>query len=103
MSFWGEKLFPDDLKTLRDKVTEITLEIIRLSGERLSLARRIGEIKVKNKMPIDDPLVENELRDKVIDFSRKHGINIDFSLRLLNLLMEEAKRVQREVAESSPI
>jgi len=96
-------LFPDDLKTLRDKVTEITLEIIRLSGERLSLARRIGEIKVKNKMPIDDPLVENELRDKVIDFSRKHGINIDFSLRLLNLLMEEAKRVQREVAESSPI
>ncbi|MEM1556301.1 MAG: chorismate mutase [Candidatus Bathyarchaeia archaeon] len=96
-------MFPDDLKTLRDKVTEITLEIIRLSGERLSLARRIGEIKVKNKMPIDDPLVENELRDKVIDFSRKHGINIDFSLRLLNLLMEEAKRVQREVAESSPI
>ncbi|MEM1586118.1 MAG: chorismate mutase [Candidatus Bathyarchaeia archaeon] len=94
-------MLSDELKILRDKVTELTLEIIRLYGERLSLARRIGEIKVRNKMPIEDISIENELRNKVIDLSRKYGINVDSSLRLLNLLIEESKRVQQEIVESN--
>jgi len=95
-------LFFDELKILRDRVAELTLEIIRLSGERLFLARKIGEIKAQNRMPVDDPSVESELRDKVIDLSRKYGIDINFSLKILNLLIEESKRVQREIIESNP-
>ncbi|MEM2272680.1 MAG: chorismate mutase [Candidatus Bathyarchaeia archaeon] len=95
-------MFFDELKILRDRVAELTLEIIRLSGERLFLARKIGEIKAQNRMPVDDPSVESELRDKVIDLSRKYGIDINFSLKILNLLIEESKRVQREIIESNP-
>lgn len=86
-----------DLRNLRSRVAELTLEIIRLSGERLALARKIGEIKAKSNMPIEDPLVEQELRSKVVDLSRKHNIDLNFSLKLLNLLIEESKRVQRDV------
>jgi len=89
-------LFSDELRVLRDRVTELTLEIIRLSSERLLLAKKIGEIKARKGMPVEDPSIENELRNKVIDFSRKCGIDLDFSLKLLNLLIEESKRVQKD-------
>jgi len=83
-----------ELKDLRSKIMKLTLEIIRLSGERLTLAKKIGEIKAQNNMPIEDPLVEQELRSKVIDLSQKHNIDVNFSLKLLNFLIEESKRVQ---------
>lgn len=88
---------PDDLRALRDEMSRLTLEIIRLAGERLTLARKIGEIKAQNNLPIEDPAVENELKIKVIDLCQKYGIDINFSLRLLELLLEESKRIQREV------
>ncbi|MEM2341849.1 MAG: chorismate mutase [Candidatus Bathyarchaeia archaeon] len=90
----------EDLKALRDEVTRLTLEIIRLSGERVSLAKRIGEIKAQNNLPIEDPLVENELRVKVVDLSQKCGVDINFALKLLDLLLEESKRVQRDIIKS---
>ncbi|RLE52559.1 MAG: chorismate mutase [Candidatus Methanomethylicota archaeon] len=87
----------EDLKYLRSKMAELTLEIIRLSGERLALAKKIGEIKAKNNMPIEDPVVERKLKSKVLDLSQKHNIDVNFSLKLLDLLLEESKRVQRDV------
>ena len=85
------------LKDLRNKMAKITFEIIRLSGERIAIAKKIGEIKAKNNMPIEDPLIEQELRNKVIDLSRRYNINVNFSLKLLNLLIDESKRVQQNV------
>ncbi|MEM2091945.1 MAG: chorismate mutase [Candidatus Bathyarchaeia archaeon] len=90
-----------ELRALREEMARLTLEIIRLSGERISISRRIGEIKARNKMPIEDPDVERDLRGRVIDLSERHGIDVNFSLRLLDLLIEESKRVQREIVKSS--
>lgn len=90
----------EDLKILRDEIARLTFEIIRLSGERLVLARKIGEIKARNNMPIEDPMIENELKTKIVDFSRRHGIDEGFSLKILELLLEESKRVQREALDA---
>jgi len=90
----------EELKVLREEVARITLEIIRLSSRRLSLVRKIGEIKARNNMPVEDPLVEDNLKARVIDLSKKYNVNVDFSLKLLNLLLEESKRVQREIMKS---
>lgn len=87
----------EDLKNLRNKIAKLTLEIIRLSGERLALARKIGEIKAQRGMEVEDSKVEQELKNKVMELSREHNIDMDFSLKLLNLLIEESKRVQRDV------
>lgn len=87
----------EDLKNLRDEMTKITLEIIRLSGKRLVLARKIGEIKARRGMEVEDLKVEQELKNKVIELSREQNIDTDFSLKLLNLLIEESKRVQRDI------
>lgn len=87
----------EDLKNLRNEMTKITLEIIRLSGKRLVLARKIGEIKARRGMEVEDPKVELELKNKVIELSREHNIDTDFSLKLLNILIEESKRAQRDI------
>jgi chorismate mutase len=90
----------EELKVLREEVARITLEIIRLSSRRLSLVRKIGEIKARNNMAVEDPSVEDDLKARVIDLSKKYNVNVDFSLKLLNLLLEESKRVQREIMKS---
>ncbi len=85
-----------DLKVLREEIAKVTLEIIRLCGERLSLAERIGEIKARGNILIEDQRVEDELRRRVIEECRVHGIDSQFGLKILDLLIEESKRVQRE-------
>lgn len=90
----------EELKKLRDEIAKITMEIICLSNKRLSLARRIGEIKARNNMMIEDPAIESELRAKVVDLGKKYPIDLNFSLKILDLLIEESKRVQREIFES---
>ncbi|MBS7648684.1 MAG: chorismate mutase [Candidatus Bathyarchaeia archaeon] len=90
----------EDLKAIRNEMARLTLEIIRLSGERLALARKIGEIKAQINAPIEDPLVENELKIKVVNFSKEHGIDVNFSLKLLDLLLSESKRIQQGIVKS---
>lgn len=93
------KVLDEDLSGLRSEIMRLTLEIIRLAGERLTLAKKIGEIKAQRNMPIEDPRVEQELREKVVELSKKLNMDVNFSLNLLNLLIEESKRVQREIME----
>ena len=93
------KVLDEDLSGLRSEIMKLTLEIIRLAGERLALAKKIGEIKAQRNMPIEDPRVEQELREKVVELSKKLNMDVNFSLNLLNLLIEESKRVQREIME----
>ena len=93
------KVLDEDLSGLRSEIMRLTLEIIRLAGERLTLAKKIGEIKAQRNMPIEDSRVEQELREKVVELSKKLNMDVNFSLNLLNLLIEESKRVQREIME----
>jgi len=95
------KVLDEDLSGLRSEIMRLTLEIIRLAGERLTLAKKIGEIKAQRNMPIEDSRVEQELREKVAELSKKLNMDVNFSLNLLNLLIEESKRVQREIMEDS--
>ncbi|MCD6469833.1 chorismate mutase [Candidatus Bathyarchaeota archaeon] len=89
----------EDLSGLRSEIMRLTLEIIRLAGERLTLAKKIGEIKAQRNMPIEDSRVEQELREKVVELSKKLNMDVNFSLNLLNLLIEESKHVQRKIME----
>ena len=84
-----------DLEALRKEVREITKEIIRLIGLRLSLAKKINEIKRSMSLPIIDYKVERDLKSSVIDACKKYDVDESFGLRLLNLLIDEAVRAQK--------
>jgi chorismate mutase len=84
------------LEELREDIRQATVEIIRLVGERLSLAKRIGRLKQEIGMPIEDLKAEEELRRLALKKCQAYGVDRHFCLKLLNLLIDESKRVQRE-------
>jgi len=91
----------DDLERLRDEVSKVTIQIIRLCGERFSLARKIGEVKAQRRMPVEDSKIEANLKQEVLEKCRSYGVDTKFALDLLDLLLEESKRVQRNLMEGS--
>jgi len=91
-----------DLAELRKDITRVTLEIFRLCGERLRIAEKIGEIKACRKLPVENLHAEEELRNKVLDVCRENSIDTGFCVKLLDLLLQESKKVQGEAARSGP-
>ena len=91
----------NELDVLRERIAEVTLEILRLCGERFSLAKKIGEIKIRMKMPIENTEVEDKLKRKVLEECRVYGIDSHFGLKVLNLLLEESRRIQRSLFEEA--
>lgn len=86
-----------NLDVLREEIKKITVEIIRLTGRRLSLAKKVGDIKNKKNLPIEDLKVERELKQIILEKCKRYNINSRFGLEFLNLLIDEAKRVQKEI------
>jgi len=84
------------IDVLRKEMEDTTIEIMRLVGKRLSLAKKIGETKLQEGLPIEDLEVERRLRTTVAETCKAYGVNLNFGLRLLNLLVEEAKGVQNK-------
>lgn len=87
----------DELENLRNEINKVTTEIIRLCRERFSLARKIAEIKAERGLPIEDSKVEENLKQKVLEKCRLSGVDAGFGLKLLNLLLDESKQVQRDL------
>ncbi|MFB0503148.1 MAG: chorismate mutase [Candidatus Bathyarchaeia archaeon] len=87
----------EELEDLREEIRKVTAEIIKLCGTRLSLAERVGEIKLMRSLPIEDSDVEDELRQAVLEDCRLYGVDSEFGIRLLDLLLEESKRLQGNI------
>jgi len=85
------------LAELRKEIEVVSLEILRLCGERLKLARKIGEIKARKGLPIEIPNAEEALRKKMLEACQTFGVDDDFTVRLLDLLLLESKRAQNEM------
>lgn len=85
------------LEELRRKIEEVTMEIFRLCGERLRLAKQIVKIKAEENLPVTNVKVEEKLESKILELCEKEAIDKDFGSKLLQVLLEESKRVQHEM------
>ena len=88
-----------NLNDLRKRVEAVTLEIFSLCGERAKMVRKIGGIKALRGIPVENMEVEQKLKAKVLEHCKEHGLDEDFCLTLLHVLLEESKRVQREAVK----
>jgi chorismate mutase len=87
------------LEALQGEIREVTVDIIRFTGNRLFLARKIGELKRLRGLPIENFAVERRLRRLVVEKCRTHRVSESFGLKLLDLLINESKRIQRELQQ----
>ncbi|MCD6593351.1 chorismate mutase [Candidatus Bathyarchaeota archaeon] len=88
-----------ELESLRREISSITFEILHLCKKRLDVAKRIAMVKLRASLPIEDSRIEENLRRRVIIFCREKSLHEDFCNALLELLIKESKRVQKEVME----
>ncbi len=86
-----------DLDKLRNEIRDVTVDIMQLAGRRLVLARKLGAEKRRRDLPVEDLEVERELKKTVLEKCREYGIEKRFSINLLNLLIDQAKQVQKEL------
>ena len=83
-----------DIKDLRNKMDEITIEMIKMLKTRTEIAEEIGEIKKNIGKGVTDETREENLRTKVIELCKEIGFEEALAIRFLNFLLNESVKVQ---------
>lgn len=78
----------------RRKIDAIDEEMVRLLGERLEVARQIGEEKEREGLPVLDAARERRVFDKVRALGARMGVDEDEVERIYERIVEAAKGVQ---------
>lgn len=85
---------------------DITNQIMSLINQRMKLAKNIGEIKNLLNLEIVDEKAEHELKSYILNCSKDLDLDPEFSGRIVNLLINEAVRIQkyqRNAAAQNPL
>ena len=85
-----------DIEELRNRIDEITLDLIKLLKDRTEVARKIGEIKKNTGKKVTDQTREGNLQEKVILLAEQIGLDKSMAIRFLNFLIDESIKVQSE-------
>ena len=83
-----------NIDDLRNKMDEITLEMIELLKTRTDIAKEIGEIKKNIGKSITDETREENLRGKVISLCKNIELDETIAVKFLNFLLNESIKVQ---------
>lgn len=83
-----------DIEHLRNKMDEITLEMIKLLKNRMDVAKQIGSIKTEKGLSVTDETRESSLRTKVLSLCKDIGIDESTGAKFLNFLLNESVKVQ---------
>ena len=83
-----------DINNLRNRMDEITLEMIKLLKDRTNVAKEIGEVKKSIGKGVTDETREDNLRDKVISLCNELELDETIATKFLNFLLNESVKVQ---------
>ncbi|MCH9657336.1 aminotransferase class I/II-fold pyridoxal phosphate-dependent enzyme [archaeon] len=83
-----------EINDLRNKMDEVTLEMIKLLKTRTCIAKEIGEVKKNTGKGITDESRENNLRGKVISLCNEIELDEAIATKFLNFLLNESVKVQ---------
>ncbi len=91
------------LDELRGRIKGITLEIVRLTGQRQLLAEEVAKEKAQTGIPVHDLNVEKRLQTEVTDYCVECGLDAGVGLSILNRLLSESIRIQETYIRSTHI
>ncbi|MDH3766661.1 MAG: chorismate mutase, partial [Nitrosopumilus sp.] len=83
-----------DINELRNRMDEVTLEMIKMLKTRTNIAKEIGEIKKNTGKGITDEIREDNLRGKVIALCKDIDLDEAIATKFLNFLLNELIKVQ---------
>lgn len=89
-----------DIDQLRDRINDITLQMVRLLKQRTDIARQIGQLKKSSGLGVTDEVREEQLRVEVSDVCKQTGLDESLGRKLLNFLLNESFKVQSEETQT---
>jgi aspartate aminotransferase len=91
-----------ELDGLRTLMRSVTADIIQLVKTRMDIAQKIGDIKNRLDIQIEDEAVEQEIQNHVQELGGQIGLDRNFIGRFLNLLLTESVRIQVDQISKQP-
>jgi aspartate aminotransferase len=85
-----------EINELRNKMDEITIEMIKMLKTRTNISKEIGEIKKNAGKGITDETREDNLRTKVITLCSDLDFDESIATRFLNFLLNESVKIQSD-------
>lgn len=85
-----------DIESLRGRIREIDEGMLRLWKERDEAARRIGELKLAQGLPLQNFEVERAVLEHALEQARRLGLSADRTRTFVRLLIESALAVQEK-------
>ena len=83
-----------DINQLRNRMDEITIEMIKMLKIRTEISKEIGEIKKNIGKGVTDETREDNLRAKVIELCEELNFDESIATKFLNFLLNESIKVQ---------
>ena len=83
-----------DINKLRNRMDEITIEMIELLKTRTDIAKEIGEVKKNIGKGVTDETREENLRSKVLELCQTLDFDESIATKFLNFLLNESIKVQ---------
>lgn len=96
-------VFDDKLAELRQQIDKIDDAILQQIGDRMKIAKKIGEYKRDNNVTILQVSRWDEILEKRVQLAKALSISEDFSAKFLELLHNESIRKQNEVMNTKPL
>ncbi len=85
-----------DIDQLRNKIDEITLQMLNLLKERTEISKQIGDLKKSSGLGVFDEAREEQLRKKVNVLCQEISLDESLGKKFLNFLLNESIKVQTE-------
>lgn len=84
---------------LRSEIAEIDERIVRLIGERNSVAKRIGELKSELGVEVVDPDTEKIVIQRYVEFGSRNGVSKKTCNSVAKILIAESVSVQKSLSD----
>jgi len=85
-----------DINQLRNRIDDITIEMIKMLKMRTDISKEIGEIKKNIGKGVTDETREDNLRSKIITVCNELKLNESIGTKFLNFLLNESIKVQSD-------
>ena len=80
--------------TLREQIDDLDEEIIKLLKTRMKISKKVGFLKEKLHIPIEDKLRENEIIERLTSKAGKN-LSEEQLIRIFTAVFKTSKQVQK--------
>lgn len=86
----------NDIEQLRKHIDDIDEEIVKNIGERISIVKKIGELKKAADQEVQDPNREAKLLLRMNELSHTYGVPLEIVLHIFDYMMTESRKMQNQ-------